>query len=266
MKIPSRFVIVLMACAGLALIANAGPEPIASGYKESKEMAATPLPTCDWSGVYVGLHIGGQFGHSETNDLDDYYFFAHHHFGYGESGLNAGGQVGYNFQFGRFVLGPEFDIGYMNLDGNGAEPHPAIDFTNARGETDSDFYLTFRGRLGYALDWHGCWLLYATGGVIGLNYDTRFVAVEQNMGGGIDTSKHEFNWGPTVGGGIERQLGWHWSIKVEYLYFTLDEQSFSGLEQRMQVTTSPQGVGGDRFRFEGETLGHIVRAGLNFRF
>src|SRR4029077_6385832 len=97
-------------CAGVAwaLPAFGGPEPLPSG-KEMKEVAPAPAPECEWCGFYLGLHAGGQFGHSETNDLDHYYFFAHHHFGYSESGFNGGGQVGYNFQFGRIVLGPEFD-------------------------------------------------------------------------------------------------------------------------------------------------------------
>ncbi len=261
----SRFLITLFACTGLVAIVTAGPQPI-----PSKEVAPPPPPpACDWSGIYIGLHAGGQFGHSQTNDLDEYYFFAHHHFGYSESGFVGGGQVGYNFQFGRIVLGPELDLGYMNLDGRGEEPQSLGPPGVAHGETDSDFYLTLRGRIGYALDWHGCWLLYATAGVIGVNYDTRFVAQEE-IGGGVEASRQDFNWGPTVGGGIERQLGRHWSIKLEYLWFTLDEQSFSGLDnERMNLgpdQRSPQGRLTDRFRFQGETQGHIIRGGLNFRF
>lgn len=271
MRTSLRLGIAFLACVALAAIATAGPEPIASSYKESKEVIPPPPPASDWSGIYIGLHAGGEFGHSQTNDLDEYYFFAHHHFGYSESGFIAGGQVGYNFQFGRIVLGPEFDLGYMDLDGRGEEPQSLGPPGVAHGETDSDFYLTLRGRIGYALDCHGSWLLYATGGVIGVNFDTRFVAHEE-FDVGVDASKQEFNWGPTVGGGIERQIGRHWSIKLEYLWFTLDEQSFSGLsnEMMMDLTTrvgnAPQGRLSERYRFEGETQGHIIRGGLNFRF
>jgi outer membrane immunogenic protein len=271
MKSLIRLSIVFSACNALALIAVAGPEPIAPNYKESKEVMPPPPPPCDWRGLYLGLNAGGQFGHSQTNDLDDYYLFAHHHFGYSESGFVGGGQVGYNFQFGRIVLGPEFDLGYMDLDGSGLEPHSAVSVGEGRGHTDSDFYMTLRGRIGYALDWHGCWLLYATGGAIGVNYETRFVDEEQSNFTSIDASKRELNWGPTVGGGIERQIGRHWSIKLEYLYFTLGEQSFSGLNNEMMNLapldkSAPQGPISNVFRFEGETQGHIIRGGLNFRF
>jgi opacity protein-like surface antigen len=243
--------------------AFAGPESLPASGKEVKQPAPEAISEVDWSGVYFGLHAGGQFGHSETNDLDDYYFLAHHHFGYGESGVNVGGQFGYNFQIGHIVLGPEFDLGYMDLDGSGEEPQPVIRRVGVgHGSSDSDFYTTLRGRIGYALEWHGPWLIYATGGGIGVDYDTRFFAVENNpILCGIDAHSSEFDWGYTFGGGIERRLGAHWSIKVEYLYFSLDEQSFSGREFGDMQETSL-----DHYRFEGETMGHIVRAGLNFHF
>jgi outer membrane immunogenic protein len=243
--------------AALSLISYAGPEALPGSGKEMKEVAPAAPALTDWAGFYVGLHAGGQFGHSETNDLDDYYFFADHHFGYSESGANLGGQLGYNFQFRRIVIGPEFDLGYMNLDGDGIEPQPALRRIGVgTGSSDSDFYTTLRARIGYALGAQGDWLLYATGGGIGVNYHTRFMAVENNICG-IMASTTDFNWGYAVGGGVEKKLGRHWSIKAEYLYFSLDEQSFSGEEVQ---------VAGDFYRFEGDTMGHIVRAGLNFQF
>ena len=269
MRNPARFVITFLGCIALALTVTAGPEPMVQSSKETKEIIPPPPPVCDWSGVYIGLHAGGEFGHSQTNDLDEYYVFAHHHFGYDESGFVGGGQAGYNFQFGPIVLGPEFDIGYMDLDGQGHEKIRNVSVGEAIGETDSDFYLTFRGRIGYAPACAGCWLFYVTGGVMGINYETRYMAIEEDTGKcGVDARKQEFNWGPTVGGGIERQLGRHWSIKVEYLWFTLDEQSFSGLENEIDSATSRiQGSEvQERFHFQGETQGHIVRGGLNFRF
>jgi len=240
----------------------AGSESIATG-KEMKEAAPAPLPECNWNGFYFGLHAGGQFGHSENRDLDLWNFGGGvRDWGYSESGFNGGGQFGYNFQWHRLVVGPEFDLGYMNLDGRGQEidtPGTA----DSHGESDSDFYTTLRGRIGVALDWRGCWLLYGTGGAIGVNYETHFQdtgAAQPPTPNTINARRTDFDWGYTVGGGIERQLGRHWSIKAEYLYFSLDEQEFSGTG----VTFAGASVG--RFRFNGETTGHIVRAGLNFRF
>ena len=256
-----QLLIAVSASLVLALNAFAGPESLPAG-KEMKQVAPAPLPEPTWTGFYLGLHAGGQFGHSETNDLDDYYFFAHHHFGYSESGFNGGGQIGYNFQFGRIVLGPEFDLGYMNLDGTGDERIREEAAGIAHGSSDSDFYTTLRARLGYALGADQGWLFYATAGAIGVNYYTHYLAIEEVIPVcGVDTHTTDLNWGYTVGGGVARRLGPHWSIKVEYLYFSLGDQSFSGREfgQNMQTIL-------DVYRFEGETMGHIVRAGLDFHF
>jgi opacity protein-like surface antigen len=49
-------------------------------------------------------------------------------------------------------------------------------------------------------------------------------------------------------------LGHHWTVKAEYLYFSLGDDHFSGVS------------GGTRYGFDAETQGHIVRAGLNYKF
>src|SRR5437763_9314656 len=159
MKQLIRLTILFCACAALALTVVAGPEPLPSG-KEMKEVAPAPLPECNWSGFYIGLNVGGQWGHSENKDLDDWNF-PDKPWGYHESGVVAGGQVGYNFQWNWIVLGIEGDFGYMNLDGSGVEPgSPGNDTC---GETDSGFYTKIRGRLGISF---GDWLFYGTGGGI----------------------------------------------------------------------------------------------------
>src|SRR5438105_3524341 len=167
MKSLTRLFVVFCACNALALIALAGPEPLPSG-KEMKEVAPAPPPECNWTGFYIGLNAGGQFGHSENKDLDDYDFLDKQ-WGYSESGFVGGGQIGYNWQWRWLVLGPEFDLGYMNLNGRGLEDRH---FSDVNGETSSDFYATFRGRIGVALK---NWLFYATGGGIGVNYDNRAI-------------------------------------------------------------------------------------------
>jgi outer membrane immunogenic protein len=268
MKALTRSLIVVFACTGLALVASAGPETIRDYSKESKEVAPLPPPACDWTGFYFGLHAGGQFGHSEDVDIDGYNFRGER-WRYDESGFVGGGQIGYNWQWHWLVLGPEFDVGYMNLDGRGVQP---IAFRDTFGESDSDLYVTLRGRVGVSVDWHGCWLLYATGGAIGVNYETRIIddSIIPPAGPGLlDARKQEFDWGYTVGGGIERQIGRHWSIKIEYLYFNLEDQSFEGDAHIFGLANTNSLNGEPRTfhdHFKGDTDGHIVRAGLNFHF
>jgi outer membrane immunogenic protein len=260
MKQLFRQAILFCAFAGLPLGALAGPE--ASG-KEMKQVAPAPLPECNWTGFYIGLHVGGQFGHAEDVDVDRYQFNArgpdpfNREWGYSQSGVVAGGQIGYNFQWNWLVLGPEIDLGYMNIEGSAVDPdtveHRGSD---TRGHSDSDFYATFRGRIGIALNQ---WLFYATGGGIAVNWDTSVRDDCNTRPCGfdlIDAHTQDFDWGWTVGGGIERMIACHWSIKAEYLFYQLDTQDFSGVDDRF----------GDTFRFRAHDQGHIVRGGLNYKF
>jgi outer membrane immunogenic protein len=248
----------------LALNAAAGPEPLPSG-KEMQQVAPAPVVECNWTGFYIGLNVGGEFGHAEDKDIDGYRLQGglraqNRPWGYGQSGVIAGGEVGYNHQWHWVVLGVEVDGGYMNVDGSGVLPESRIlQDSDTRGHSESDFYTTFRGRAGVALD---KWLFYATGGGIGVNWETR---LEDNRGAPpasrqtIDAHKQEFDWGWTLGGGIERMLGCHWSIKAEYLYYTLDHRFFSG-----EADVSGRSIG--TFRFRADDQGHIIRGGLNYKF
>src|SRR6476620_3497642 len=115
MKQLIRVATFLCIAAALAVTAVGGPEPLSSG-KEMKQVAPAPAPECNWTGFYIGLNVGGQFGHSETDDLDAYWYDGGE-WGYDESGVVAGGQVGYNCQWNWLVLGVEADGGYMDLNG-----------------------------------------------------------------------------------------------------------------------------------------------------
>jgi outer membrane immunogenic protein len=263
MKQLTCLTIAACACIALALTVLGGPEPLPSG-KEMKQVAPAPPPECNWTGFHIGLNVGGQWGHAEDKDIN-YNFGVPNGFdgpkpwGYDESGVVAGGQIGYDYQWNWLVIGIEGDGGYMNLDGDGAEPgSPGGDTI---GRTDSDFYTTIRGRLGFAI---GHWLFYGTGGGIGVNLETR-VTDDCAFSGAcgdekIHAGKTDFNWGWTGGGGIEYMIGCHWTIRGEYLRYQLDNQSFSGVDTFL-------GVPGDRhdFRAPGPE-GNIFRAALNYKF
>lgn len=255
MKQLIRLVAVVFSCAALTITAFAGSETYSG--KEIKQTAApAPPPECNWTGFYLGIHGGGQFGHSEDRDLDAFDTAAPGlAWGYNESGAVAGGQLGYNWQWLWLVLGPEFDAGYMNLDGGGVSRFDRVNFnSDSRGSTDSDFYTTLRGRAGVAL---GKWLVYGTGGGIGVNLENRVKAANAASGTFLDADKTDFDWGWTAGGGIEYMFNCHWTAKVEYLHFQLDSQDFSGVNT----------LTGNRLNFTGVgTEGNIVRAGLNYKF
>jgi outer membrane immunogenic protein len=244
MKTLIRSLTVLFCCN--ALIALAG-----SDYQGSRQTSSIASPPCSWQGAYIGLHAGGQLGNSEGNDLDDYNMTGK--WGFDQSGFVGGMQLGYNFQLGRIIIGPEVDFGYMNIEGKATEPGSIA--ADTFGETSSDFYFTLRGRAGVALD---CWLFYVTGGAIGVNYDSHVVDFSGSGGASPNTlngSNSDLIFGWTVGGGLERSIGEHWSVKLEYLYFNLEN-----------ARVTARDPGGTPFRYDFESDGHMIRAGLNYRF
>src|SRR5438552_5617617 len=71
MKQLIRLTTLFCASAALALSVVAGPEPLPSG-KEMKQVAPAPVPVCNWTGFYIGLNVGGHWGHSEARSIDGY--------------------------------------------------------------------------------------------------------------------------------------------------------------------------------------------------
>jgi outer membrane immunogenic protein len=256
MKSLTRLVISFFACGTLVLTAFAGPEHISS---KDKEVMAAPAPSCNWSGFYVGVVAGGAFGSNRATDIDGYNSPPGINWDYQVGGFTGGAEAGYNFQFGSFVLGPEVDLGYMSLgtDHRSIEPVPF----NANGkdtfaQNDSNFYTTLRARLGWTT--HN-WLLFITGGGIGLNDQARVSddCITGNCGGDTlnDRNDYDFLFGWTVGGGVEYMFNCHWSMKVEYLYFNLGDD-----------TVTETNRFGSTEHFGNEIDGNVVRLGLNFKF
>src|SRR2546423_9368733 len=152
MKQLIRLMGVLLICGVAVSAALAGTE-MYSGKESKAAVAPAPPPECNWTGFYLGVNVGGQWGHSEDNDIDDYWTHGSgltagtaQKWGYDENGVVAGGQVGYNFQWNWLVLGVEAEGGYMDLDGRGNEPWSGPPGGPNLVHSDSDFLSTDRGQ------------------------------------------------------------------------------------------------------------------------
>lgn len=202
------------------------PPPAEPIYEPARERGAW-----NWQGLYFGANAGYGWG----NDNSAFYSGP----GGGAGSLNpdgwlAGGQIGYNVQFNWLVLGIEADLQSADISDT-----TALGFSNVT--TDIDWFSTVRGRIGYAA---GPTLVYFTGG-------WAFADLNQSLtSGGVSMSNDDVASGYTVGGGIEWQFAPNWSLKTEYLYVDLGEQTLSG----------PSGT------YTTDTDFHTVRAGVNFRF
>lgn len=123
-----KIAVLAAAVFGLALSAPAhsADVPIKAVYM------ASPAPVFNWTGFYIGAHIG--YGRENGSD---------------ESGLIYGGQIGYNWQFSRnWVFGIEGDIS-------------GTDIREATIPARVDYLGSIRGRIGYAMNRT---LIYGTGG------------------------------------------------------------------------------------------------------
>ena len=274
MKQLIRLTTLFCASAALALSVVAGPEPMPSG-KEMKQVAPAP-PECDytWTGFYIGGNAGYGWGNADTHfdplpDAATFFDLAPQSLNPDPEGFIGGGQIGYNWQWNKWlVLGVETDFQgsdmeghdrrspFSNIDGGIFDEDPNI-FLEAHERMQ--WFGTARGRIGFA---PLCRLLvYATGGLAygnvdysaQTNFDNRFT---------YSTKFNETNVGWTVGGGLEYAIGHHWSVKAEYLYYDLGDNSRTEPQLFNGVPT------GEIFfvRNHFETTGNIVRGGLNFKF
>src|SRR5260370_19909895 len=144
----------LQLAAALALAGSVGTEATADLARRLPPPPPTKahivVPAYNWTGAYIGINAGYGFGRSKWDGLPA---------SFDVKGGMAGGQLGYNWQFGQFVYGVEGDGDWSDLRGTS-------NFANCNlgCKTRNDFLSTPRGRLGFAAD---RWLPYLTGGLPG---------------------------------------------------------------------------------------------------
>ncbi|MBB1091268.1 porin family protein [Rhodopseudomonas palustris] len=199
---------------------------------------APPVPIYNWTGFYIGGHIGGAFagdnsiGTGVTANSDGKFL--------------GGVQAGYDWQFApSWVLGVEGQ--YSWLTGS----NDAVFFPGTLSGVDGTFALadnqrglaSVTGRLGYT--W-GPALLYVKGGWAYADYKSS-LAFTAPGGAAVGVSSTSSQDGYTVGGGLEYLFAQNWSGKIEYQYY-----DFGNVDL---------GAG-----FTAKNDQHVVKAGLNYRF
>jgi outer membrane immunogenic protein len=190
----------------------------------------------DWSGFYLG--INGGYGFGRTSWSDPLVGAASGNFS-NKGGL-LGGQVGYNWQTGKTVLGIESDLNWANLKGSSAAGGVCATDGGGQCETQQSWLGSTRARLGYAI---GRFLPFVTGGVA---YGD--VKAVQPTG---TSSSTRAGW--TAGGGVEYGISRNWSAKLEYQYLDLGTATFMGAASGTPTLSVP-------------VTDNIVRAGLNYHW
>lgn len=178
---------------------------------DSSPAPASPLH--DWTGPYIGVQAGGGSGTSSQH-----YSKGRNTGNFGVRGGLAGLTLGYNQQYGPWVVGAEADFAGNWLNGNKTSRIGGYDIQLS---TQVPWFATLRPRLGYA---YGNLLPYITGG-LALGNVRPFTYTEPNHIPITDSVETKLGW--TAGTGLELALAPAWSIKAEYLYLNLDDRSLS---------------------------------------
>src|SRR5690349_10988437 len=109
----------------------------ATGFAQAADPPMEPIIVApdlfDWSGFYVGAHVGGVWGNVGNEfDVDPPGPAFTTQPAFGLSGWVAGVQAGANMQSGRFVLGIEGRVAWVGATGNDAGLSGVVDTLNTR--------------------------------------------------------------------------------------------------------------------------------------
>jgi outer membrane immunogenic protein len=271
----------LPVAAGLALALSAG-SALAADLPHFKGPPPILPPPFTWTGLYVGVNIGGAFGNGDSQWTRE-----NLHGALGTpifsgvawqrqtnlTGVTGGGQIGYNYQFNPWlVVGVETDFQGASMKSNSTgwgpgatTPAAPIGLVLSRayagaGTVNSsvDWWGTVRGRVGVTPFMPNL-MLYATGGFAYGQVNTNFnygsvrgltgiafifpTAVSAGAYGAAAYNNVKTGW--TVGGGFEYAplMFPNWSFKLEYDYVDLG-----------RTTLSTLGLGTTTFSFFGVPL------------
>jgi high affinity Mn2+ porin len=240
---------VLIACVGIAATCLIVTECLAADLPvNSMPLKAPPIADYDWTGFYVGGHLGYAWGNSNwaatgaDGNASGSLNFSQGVDAFSEAGSwNEGVQFGYNAMLrNRVVLGVEADFtfpAYQNLVGistGGTAKYAASNNSYADTLLASG---TVRARIGYA---PGNLLFYATGGVAWTADQIKLA--QQSSGLSTVAALPRVGW--AAGVGAEFPISGHWTGKVEYLFthYGYGTVNFSGLGDQINSNLSLQEV------------------------
>jgi outer membrane immunogenic protein len=218
---------------------------------------AIPQPVYDWTGVYVGAFGGGGFGNHNINNANGQATaFSDFTANYSSQGGLAGGEVGYNWQSGSYVVGIESDLFWTGIKGNDSSQFINGAFPGVTA-ADADNWRwggTLRVRGGFTVD---RWLMFFTGGyAFGDIQHTNTPPV----GAGLPVDRFNVTAnGLTAGAGFAYALTNNVSAKFEYRY-----TNFAGYNHPGSTVTGLTVNG--QLPYTTNSSFSVVSIGLDFKF
>ncbi len=194
------------------------------GSSDAADMAPVykAPPVWNWSGSYVGVHVGAAWGETRfSGPLGSGIFGAD----VSTPAFLGGGQIGYNWQVpnSSWVFGVEAEISALDSVGTNTCLASSGFFVSANCRVRPDATVAVTGRIGYAAGLEGRTLLYVKGGLAGV-HDFIDITTNANLPA-LVTANTLWKWGGTVGAGVEQALAPAWSVRVEYDYLGFGSSS-----------------------------------------
>jgi outer membrane immunogenic protein len=201
---------------GIVLSAFVVSSAMAADLPIRKGAAAPPPEPAffDWSGIYVGGHIGYGYGQADI-------VLGNQVLRLDSEGFLGGVQGGWNYQMGRFVLGAELDFSFADINSDNSNN------ATANVSSSTPWIATATTRLGYTWD---RFLVYGKVGAA-------FAQFDYNIN---NVAASETRVGYALGAGLEWLIAGNWSAKAEYNYLDFGRSAvdFNGVSRDIDQSIS----------------------------
>ena len=234
-------------------------------------------------GFYVGGNVGGTFNNADTTftplpDAPTFFDLAPTTVAPNPSGVMGGAQAGYNWLGdNHFMFGLETDMQGSNINST-KTVSPIVDSTLTPGAAgtflmvhqEMNWLGTLRARAGFTVGDRV--LIYGTGGMayghVKWSGTTDYTATAACIGCVAYPSSFDDNKvGWTAGGGFEFLASRHVAFGAEYLYYDLgDEKIITSPIPATGGATGATGCPTCQVQYDVNSIGHIVRGKINFKF
>jgi len=250
--------VLLLAASAAVLSSQVFAADMINSYEPALVAAAVPASAFNWSGAYIGAHLG--YGWGEIEDVNNTGAPAKD-----IDGILGGLQVGYNAHLpNNIVLGVEASASFANVENDWVGWRDTTNQYNGYFTEDKvEVVGALKARLGYAVD---NFLPYVTGGlavartkhVLGCD-PVPDATGSCSAGNDFENSGSDTSVGWTAGAGAEYAFNQNWSLKAEYLYTDLGTNTVRVVDPAIDAT-DPRN---DR---QFDTHFHTVSFGINYRF
>ena len=241
-----------------------GSNPSTTPARTAMPLKARPVAAAaDWSGLYVGGHVGHGWARDPVSNSasGDFLLTIELFTSIMATGAVGGFQAGANWQTGAFVAGLEIDMSATGIKGSSTGVLVGQPFSIDTKTDKLDTLGTARVRAGF-LAWPNL-LLYGTGGLAWARIERSFVSFPTAGGAPSGGANPEWNFGWAAGGGGEARLvDTNWFLRAEYLHYDFgDSGSFLNT---INSTLPPPGISTSIF-VTGHTTVDVVRTGLSYK-